>query len=85
MTISHTGAMPEVLPHANRTCLTSQTEPRGSIYPWVPPYPQSVDKVVPYPWVPPYPQSVDKVPSTWNKLHKSFHQELSEGGCFIEL
>ena len=29
---------PEVLPHANRASLASQTEPKGSIYPWVPPY-----------------------------------------------
>jgi hypothetical protein len=40
------GTMIEVLPHANRASLTSQTEPMGSIYPWIPPYSQNVYKVL---------------------------------------
>ena len=34
MTTSHRGTTPDALPRANKTSLTSQTEPMGGIYPY---------------------------------------------------
>ena len=38
MTIGHIGKIPEILHHVKRTSLAYQTEPMGSIYPWIPPF-----------------------------------------------